>query len=87
VPDNWEHLYAMSVETLGLSEAALKSLKRVGVTIVGDCLDHFSRYGSGNCILVHPNFMRTMETEVLSRLVEHGYITPEAAVNFGYIPE
>ena len=82
--NNREHLFNIPIETLGLSESAIKILGRVSVTSVGDWLDHFSRYGSGATIYTSYGFMQTMETEVLKKLVEHGYLTREEAKY--YIP-
>ncbi|MEP7292586.1 MAG: hypothetical protein ABI835_12445 [Chloroflexota bacterium] len=81
MPDDWEHLYEVSIETLELSETALASLRRLGVTSVGDCLDHFSRYGSVT-ISVPFGSLKIMETEVLDKLVQHGYMSPEQAEKY-----
>ncbi len=74
-------LYEVPLAELGLSEKTLHSFYRHGVTNVGDCLDHFLRINNAD----QPNrggFVNFMHAEVLDKLVERGYLTPEKAEKY-----
>jgi hypothetical protein len=79
--EHWKHLYAVPISELELSEKTLHSLYRHGVTSVGDCLDHFLRIGNAG-FLARGGFVNFMHAEVLDKLVERGYMTPEKAEKF-----
>ena len=70
---NYEHLYDVPIETLNLSDEAWKAVSRVGMTTVGDCIDHYQRYGNGAMICVPGLFMQIMENEVMEKIKAHGY--------------
>lgn len=80
--DNPQHdaLYHIPIETLGLSEKAIKGAKRLGVISVGDCVDFFVRIkgGAGPGTLPHDHeFLEAMFTEVEPKLQAHGYWPPD----------
>jgi hypothetical protein len=69
----YQALYNVPIETLGLSETAIKAIKRTGITTVGDCVDFFTLIGSGNTITTYSDLFGIMETEVKPKLEAHGY--------------
>ena len=75
--DTPDALYETPVESLGLSEAAIKAVKRTGITTVGDCVDFFARL-NGAMIDAPFGFFEVMETQVLPKLEEHGCWPPDA---------
>lgn len=79
-PDNPQHdaLYHIPIETLGLSEKVVKTVKRTGIETVGDCVDFFAR-GNGALITVRFGFFEVMESSVLPKLEAHGYWPPNAS--------
>ncbi len=72
-------LYEIPIETLGLSEKAIKAAKRLGVTSIGDCVDHFVRITSGIAGSAPHEFFEAMETEVKPQLETHGYWSRDAS--------
>ncbi|MBI5668208.1 MAG: hypothetical protein HZC41_09395 [Chloroflexi bacterium] len=68
-------LYDVPIETLGLSEDALQELKRVGITSIGDCLDHYAR-GKNAMMPATSGFLHAMANEVKQKLQQHGYVIP-----------
>ena len=78
--DTPEHdaLHEIPVESLGLSEAAIKVVLRMGMTTVGDCVDFFVR-GADAMIPIRPPAINLMYNEVKPKLEEHGYWPPDAS--------
>ena len=71
-PQSHGHLYEMPIEALGLSEVAIKALKRTGMTTVGDCIDHY--HVSANAMISAPSSLfKAMDSEVAQQLKAHGY--------------
>jgi hypothetical protein len=80
-PDNPQHdaLYHIPIETLRLSDKAIKAVKRTGIETVGDCVDFFARIANGGSPgLVRFNFTEAMFNEVKPKLEAHGYWPPGA---------
>jgi hypothetical protein len=69
--DSYEHLYKISVTTLGLSESAIKMVYRVGITNIGDCIDWYRRVPTVG--VVPFGFISTMLGEVQQKIIEHGF--------------
>lgn len=68
----YEHLYAISTQALELSQKAEKSLQRLGVTTIGDCVDFFNMEGHA-MITVRGGFLSAMYDEVKPALIQQGY--------------
>jgi predicted RNase H-like HicB family nuclease len=79
--DSPEHpaLYEIPIETLGLSDEAIKVVKRTGITTVGDCIK-FLALDSFSLLTIAPPFHQIMYTEVLPKLYELGYLPPSEAI-------
>ena len=67
-----EHLYAIPIEDMGLSDVAIKTLKRTGITTVGDCVDYYLRSPDA-LIPARPPFYSIIEGEVKQKFKEYGY--------------
>ena len=70
-----DDLYNIPVEELGLSIKSINAIKRLGVTTVGDCLDHHIRVKNGQTVTIHVyhDFTEAMHGEVEEQLKAHGY--------------
>jgi hypothetical protein len=68
----YDYLYTIPIEELGLSDKTIEILKSVGVTFVGDCVDHFVRAGD---VMIEVPFglLEAMDEEVKPKLAAHGY--------------
>jgi hypothetical protein len=77
-PDDpeYEKLYDLPVEELGLSETTLQLVMQTGITSIGDCLDYFLR-GHDGMITAPMGFIKTMEIEVKAKLKQAGYLPSE----------
>lgn len=67
-------LYDVSIDVLNLSDSTISLLESVGVTSIGDCVDHFDR--GVDAIIEGPDgfmFFRAMEEEVKPKLQALGY--------------
>lgn len=71
-----DRLYTIPVHTLGLTSQTIELLKRVGIESVGDCL-YFHNLGADALIQVPYGLLDAFETEVLSRLREHRYLSDD----------
>ncbi len=68
----YQALYEIPFEQLGLSENATRLLERVSISSVGDCIDYyFHRHYA--MITAPPGYLNAMENEVKDKLQEHGY--------------
>lgn len=75
MPREREKLHDMLVETLGLSQFAVASLRLAGIITVGDCLDVFERMQSPPTLIsMHPEAGQTLFDDVEPRLMELGYL-------------
>jgi hypothetical protein len=68
------HLYEVSIEELGLSDEAIKTLKKRAVYTVGDCIDFYNR-PNGAMIVMMPPFGSVMNNEVAQKIKAQGYWT------------
>ena len=71
------HVYDAPIEVLELSMRAYNCLKRAGITKVGEILDRWQR-GQTNELLAIRNFGQKSLQELLSKMREKGYMSPEA---------
>ena len=65
-------MYKKPIEELGVSETAIKALKRAGMNSVGDCIDFYIR-GVDVLIPARPPFFTVIAGEVKQKLIENGY--------------
>lgn len=73
-PNNHEHLYEVPIEQLGLSDEAIRVLKKRAVMTVGDCIDFYNRDRvKGALILIMPPFGSVMRNDVEQKVKEQGY--------------
>jgi hypothetical protein len=68
----YKNLYEVSIEELGLSDEAIRTLKRTGMTTIGDCIDFYNR-PKGAMIVMMPPFGSVMNSEVVQKIQAHGY--------------
>lgn len=71
------HVYDAPIEVLELSMRAYNCLKRAGITKVGEILDRWQR-GQTNELLAIRNFGQKSLQELLGKMREKGYMSPEA---------
>jgi hypothetical protein len=67
MPKSYEHLYATPIEEMDLSEAAIKTLKKTGITTIGDCIDFYIRFQDA-LIPAHPPFFSITGGEVKQKM-------------------
>lgn len=65
-------LYNIPMAELGLSELAIRTIKKLGVTTVGDAIDYFVVAHSA-MISTPAEFAAVMETQIMEKLKELGY--------------
>jgi DNA-directed RNA polymerase subunit alpha len=70
-------LYDVPIEVLDLSTRVFNSLRRTGITSVGDVVDMLQR--GEDAMLAIRNFGQTSLDELKEKLVENGYLTEEEA--------
>jgi DNA-directed RNA polymerase subunit alpha len=68
-------LYDVPIEVLDLSTRVFNSLRRTGITSIGDVLDMLER-GEESMLAIR-NFGQTSLDELKERLQQHGYLTAE----------
>jgi hypothetical protein len=69
---DYKHLYEAPIEELGLSDEAIKTLKKRAVYTVGDCIDFYNR-GKDAMITIIPPFGSVMANEVALKIKAQGY--------------
>jgi DNA-directed RNA polymerase subunit alpha len=69
---DYKHLYEVPIEELGLSDEAINSLKRTGMTTIGDCIDFYNRIKDA-LIPMRPPFGSVMANEVAQKIKAYGY--------------
>lgn len=67
-------LYDVPIEVLDLSTRVFNSLRRTGITSVGDVIDMLDR--GEDAMLAIRNFGQTSLDELVEKLVENGYMAP-----------
>ena len=67
-----DHFYEMPIEKLGLSDVAIKALKKRALMSVGDCIDFHSRGTDAFIVGIAP-FFSIMYGEVEEKMKAHGY--------------
>ena len=72
-------LYEKPIEELDLSVRVFNSLKRTGITTVGDVLDMLNR--GPDAMLAIRNFGEKSLDELVSKLKEKGYLPQDAEVS------
>ncbi len=77
--DKWdEEKYATPIETLDLSVRVFNSLKRTGITTIGEVLEMLDR--GPDAMLAIRNFGEKSLDELVTRLKEKGYLPPNQEV-------
>lgn len=72
LPDEFEVLYDIPIENLGLRSRTIQLLHECGVTSVGDCIA-FHIHCLSAMINAAYEYRVAMDTEVRDKLKEHGY--------------
>ncbi len=70
--DPFEHLYAVPLDVLELSEEAYQRVVNSGVDNVGDCLHSYGLFKSA-MVSISSDGLELMFGEVKEKLIEHGY--------------
>lgn len=76
-PTAKSEVYHIPIEQLDLSVRVFNSLKRTGITTVGEVLDMLDK--GQDAVLAIRNFGEKSLNELRQRLIEKGYMTPEEA--------
>lgn len=71
-------LYEIPIERLGASTEAVDTIKKLGITSVGDCVDFFVRAIAGGTTGATPQVIKAMIEEIKPKLLERGYYPPDA---------